>query len=250
MGDPFFVPKMGFEPTRPFEQSILSAPRLPFRHFGSITCLVYYFQFKQNAPKVNHMLDSPINKRVVVVEDESIIRLDIVESLTDMGYEIVGQGADGLQAIELATNLKPDLIVMDVKMPNLDGLSATEKIAELKIPVVLLTAFSQRELIERATEAGAMAYLIKPFNPEQLHAAVEIAFSRHTQLRVLETEISDLNERFEARKTIDRAKGLLNQHAQMSEPDAFRWIQKQSMDKRVSMEEVASKVIEKFTSGE
>ncbi len=196
------------------------------------------------------MTDTAAKRRVLVVEDESIIRLDIVESLIELGYEIVGQGSDGLQAIELAGTLKPDLIVMDVKMPNLDGLSATEKIAEMNIPVVLLTAFSQKELVERASEAGAMAYLIKPFNPEQLRAAVEIAFSRSAQLRALEIEISDLSERFQARKIIDRAKGLLNQHAQMTEPEAFRWIQKQSMDNRVSMEDVASKVIEKFTSGE
>jgi response regulator NasT len=196
------------------------------------------------------MSETAKSLKVLVVEDESIIRLDIVESLSELGYEIVGQGADGLQAISLAEQLQPDLIVMDVKMPNLDGLSATEKISELKIPVVLLTAFSQKELIERASEAGAMAYLIKPFNPDQLRAAVEIAFSRNMQLRLLEAEITDLNERFEVRKIIDRAKGLLNKHAQMSEPEAFRWIQKQSMDKRVSMEDVASKVIEKFTSGE
>ena len=196
------------------------------------------------------MSETGSQSRVLVVEDESIIRLDIVETLTDLGYDVVGQGADGLQAVELAKELLPDLIVMDVKMPNLDGLSATEQIAELKIPVVLLTAFSQRELIDRANEAGAMAYLLKPFSPEQLGAAIEIAISRSAQLRALEAEISDLNERFEVRKLIDRAKGLLNQHANMSEPEAFRWIQKQSMDKRVSMEDVAQKVIEKFTSGE
>ena len=196
------------------------------------------------------MSETGSQSRVLVVEDESIIRLDIVETLTDLGYNVVGQGADGLQAVELAKELLPDLIVMDVKMPNLDGLSATEQIAELKIPVVLLTAFSQRELIDRANEAGAMAYLLKPFSPEQLGAAIEIAISRSAQLRALEAEISDLNERFQVRKLIDRAKGLLNQHANMSEPEAFRWIQKQSMDKRVSMEDVAQKVIEKFTSGE
>jgi response regulator NasT len=188
--------------------------------------------------------------RVLVVEDESIIRLDIVETLTELGYEIAGQGADGLEAVALAKSLTPDLIVMDVKMPNLDGLSAAEQIADLKIPVVLLTAFSQRELIERASAAGAMAYLIKPYSPEQMRAAVEIALSRSSQLKALEAEISDLNERFEVRKLIDRAKGLLNQHANMTEPEAFRWIQKQSMDRRVSMEDVAQTVIGKFSANE
>jgi response regulator NasT len=196
------------------------------------------------------MAETEGKHRVLVVEDESIIRLDIAETLVDLGYIVAGEGADGLQAVSLAKELKPDLIVMDVKMPNLDGLSAAEQIAELKIPVVLLTAFSQRELIDRANEAGAMAYLIKPYNPDQLRAAIEIALSRNAQLKALEAEVADLTERFEVRKLIDRAKGLLNQHANMSEPEAFRWIQKQSMNNRVSMEDVAQKVIEKFSANE
>ena len=188
----------------------------------------------------------PVKKRVVVVEDESLIRLDVVESLVEFGFDVVAQGANGEEAIQLANEHKPDLVVMDIKMPKLDGISAAEEISKLRIPVVLLTAFSQRELVERASEAGAMAYLVKPFTPNDLLPAVEIALSRGAQLKALEAEVLDLKERFEARKLIDRAKGILNEKMGLTEPEAFRWIQKASMDRRLSMQEVASAVIDQL----
>jgi len=185
-------------------------------------------------------------RRVLVAEDESLIRMDIVETLEEFGFEVVGQAGDGEQAIALATELRPDLVVMDIKMPKLDGISAAEQMAVLKIPVVLLTAFSQRELVDRANEAGAMAYVVKPFTPNDLLPAVEIALSRFAQLNALEAEVSDLNERFEIRKLVDRAKGLLNEKMNLTEPEAFRWIQKASMDRRLTMQEVAKTVIEQL----
>jgi AmiR/NasT family two-component response regulator len=185
-------------------------------------------------------------KRVLVAEDEALIRMDIVESLTEFGYEVVAQAADGEEAVALATQHKPDICIMDVKMPKLDGISAAEKIAELKIPVVLLTAFSQKELVTRASEAGAMAYIVKPFSPSDLLPAIEIALSRHEQIVALESEISDMTERFETRKLMDRAKGLLNEKMNLTEPEAFRWIQKASMDRRLTMQEVAKTVIEQL----
>ena len=185
-------------------------------------------------------------RRVLVAEDESLIRMDIVETLEDFGFEVVGQASDGEQAISLATELKPDLVVMDIKMPKLDGISAAEQMAVLKIPVVLLTAFSQRELVDRANEVGAMAYVVKPFTPNDLLPAVEIALSRFAQLSALEAEVADLNDRFEIRKLVDRAKGLLNEKMNLTEPEAFRWIQKASMDRRLSMHEVAKTVIEQL----
>ncbi|MFY9305060.1 MAG: response regulator [Rhodoluna sp.] len=185
-------------------------------------------------------------KRVVVAEDESLIRMDIVETLKENGYDVVGEAGDGNMAVELATELKPDLIVMDIKMPNLDGLSAAEKIAELKIPVVLLTAFSQQELVARAAEVGAMAFLVKPFTPQDLMPAIEIALSRHQQLVALESEISDLAERLETRKLVERAKSVLSEKMKLTEPEAFRWIQKASMDRRLSMADVARTVLDQL----
>jgi two-component system, response regulator PdtaR len=184
--------------------------------------------------------------RVVVVEDEGLIRMDVVATLQEAGYEVVGEGADGEEAIKLATELEPDLVVMDIKMPKLDGISAAEKIAELKIPVVLLTAFSQADLVARAAEAGAMAYVTKPFKPSDLLPAVQIALSRHEELISLEAEIADLSDRLETRKLMDRAKGLLQTKMKLSEPDAFRWIQKASMDRRLTMAQVAKAVIEQL----
>jgi response regulator NasT len=184
--------------------------------------------------------------RVVVVEDESLIRMDVVATLQEAGYEVVGEGADGEEAIKLATELEPDLVVMDIKMPKLDGISAAEKIAELKIPVVLLTAFSQSDLVARAAEAGAMAYVTKPFKPTDLLPAIQIALSRHEELVSLEAEISDLNERLETRKLMDRAKGLLQSKMKLSEPESFRWIQKASMDRRLTMAQVAKAVLEQL----
>ncbi|GAA2173333.1 response regulator [Agrococcus versicolor] len=191
-----------------------------------------------------------VRRRVVVAEDESLIRLDIVETLQDNGFEVVGEAGDGEKAVELATALRPDLVVMDVKMPKMDGISAAEKLSEGKIaPVVLLTAFSQKELVERASEAGALAYVVKPFTPNDLLPAIEIALARYDQIQTLETEVADLAERFETRKLVDRAKGLLGQRMGLSEPEAFRWIQKASMDRRLTMGEVARAVIEQLGDG-
>jgi AmiR/NasT family two-component response regulator len=184
--------------------------------------------------------------RVVVVEDEGLIRMDVVATLQEAGYEVVGEGADGEEAIKLATELEPDLVVMDIKMPKLDGISAAEKIGELKIPVVLLTAFSQADLVARAAEAGAMAYVTKPFKPTDLLPAVQIALSRHEELVSLEAEIADLSDRLETRKLMDRAKGLLQAKMKLSEPESFRWIQKASMDRRLTMAQVAKAVIEQL----
>jgi response regulator NasT len=184
--------------------------------------------------------------RVVVVEDEGLIRMDVVATLQEAGYEVVGEGADGEEAIKLATELEPDLVVMDIKMPKLDGISAAEKIAELKIPVVLLTAFSQSDLVARAAEAGAMAYVTKPFKPTDLLPAIQIALSRHEELVALEAEIADLSDRLETRKLMDRAKGLLQSKMKLSEPESFRWIQKASMDRRLTMAQVAKAVIEQL----
>ena len=183
-------------------------------------------------------------RTVVVAEDESLIRLDVVEMLRDAGYEIVGEAGDGEEAVRLAEERRPDIVVLDVKMPVLDGISAAERIvAEHIAPVVLLTAFSQQELVERARDAGAMAYVVKPFTASDLLPALEIALSRHAQIMQLEKEVGDLSDRLETRKLVDRAKGLLQTRFGMSEPEAFRWIQKTSMDKRLTMREVASAII-------
>jgi len=186
-------------------------------------------------------------RRVIVAEDESLIRMDIVEILTDNGFDVVGEAGDGEAAVQLATELRPDLVVMDVKMPKLDGISAAERLSKNHIaPVVLLTAFSQKELVERASEAGALAYVVKPFTPNDLLPAIEIALARYQQIIALESEVADLAERFETRKLVDRAKGLLNEKMGLSEPDAFRWIQKASMDRRLTMHEVAQTIIEQL----
>jgi response regulator NasT len=192
------------------------------------------------------MAEKTAQRRVVVAEDESLIRMDIVETLRDKGFDVVGEAADGLRAVELAFALKPDLMVMDIKMPDLDGLSATDRIAELKIPVVLLTAFSQQELVTRAAEVGAMAFLVKPFSPQDLLPAIEIALSRHAQLVALESEIQDLGERLETRKLVERAKAVLSEKMKLTEPEAFRWIQKASMDRRLSMAEVSRTVLDQL----
>ena len=183
-------------------------------------------------------------RRVVIAEDEALIRLDLAEMLGEEGYDVVGQAGDGQRAIELAEELRPDLVVLDVKMPKLDGISAAQRIAEQRIaPVVILTAFSQRDLVERAREAGAMAYLVKPFNKHDLVPAIEMAVSRFSELQMLESEVADLTERLETRKVVDRAKSVLQQQLDLSEPDAFRWIQKTAMDLRLSMRQVAEGVI-------
>jgi AmiR/NasT family two-component response regulator len=185
-------------------------------------------------------------RRILVAEDESLIRMDIVETLKDQGFDVVGEAGDGLKAIELATELKPDLLVMDIKMPDMDGLSAAEQIAKLRIPVVFLTAFNQQELVARASEVGAMAFLVKPFSPEDLLPAIEVALSRHQQLTQLETEVSDLTERLETRKLVERAKGVLGVQMGLSEPEAFRWIQKAAMDRRIGMVDVAKTILDQL----
>lgn len=183
-------------------------------------------------------------RRVVIAEDEALIRLDLAEMLGEEGYEVVGQAGDGEKAVELAEELRPDLVMLDVKMPKLDGISAAQRIAGQRIaPVVILTAFSQRELVERARDAGAMAYLVKPFTKNDLVPAIEMAVSRFAELQLLESEVADLTERLETRKLVDRAKGILQQQLDLSEPESFRWIQKTAMDLRLSMKQVAEGVI-------
>ncbi len=183
-------------------------------------------------------------RRVVIAEDEALIRLDLAEMLVEEGYDVVGQAEDGEKAVELALEHRPDLVILDVKMPRLDGIAAAERIAGQRIaPVVILTAFSQRDLVERARDAGAMAYLVKPFDQNDLVPAIEMAVSRFTELRQLESEVEDLTERLETRKLVDRAKGVLQQSLGLSEPDSFRWIQKTAMDLRLSMRQVAEGVV-------
>ncbi|MBM6399478.1 response regulator [Phycicoccus sp. HDW14] len=183
-------------------------------------------------------------KRVLVAEDEAIIRLDLSEMLREAGYDVVGQAGDGEQAVELTRSLRPDIVIMDVKMPVMDGLSAAEAIgAERLAPVVMLTAFSQTELVERARDAGVMAYVVKPFTASDVTPALDIALSRWSELKALEEEVADLGERLETRKAVDRAKGVLMAKLKISEADAFRWIQKTAMDRRMGMREVAEAVV-------
>jgi two-component system, response regulator PdtaR len=183
--------------------------------------------------------------KVLVVEDEALIRLDLAEMLSEEGYVVAGEAGDGEQAVELARRLRPDLVIMDVKMPKVDGIAAASTIVEERIaPVVMLTAFSQRDLIEQARDAGAMAYLVKPFARHELVPAIELAVSRYAEKRALEDEVATLADRLETRKVIDRAKGLLMTRQQMSEPEAFRWIQRTAMDRRTTMKAVAEAVVE------
>ena len=183
-------------------------------------------------------------RRVVIADDEALIRMDLKEMLQEEGYEVVGEAADGEEACRLAQELHPDLVVLDVKMPVLDGISAASRITSARLaPVLVLTAFSQRELVERVREAGAMAYLVKPFTSADLVPAIEMAVSRHAEATALAREVTDLQERLEIRKLVDRAKGALQVRFGMSEPEAFRWIQKASMDRRLSMRQVAETVI-------
>ena len=184
-------------------------------------------------------------KRVLIAEDEALIRLDLSEMLAEEGFDVVGQAVDGEQAVTMATELRPDLVIMDVKMPKKDGIdAAAEIVGEQIAPVVILTAFSQRELIERARDAGAMAYLVKPFSKSDLLPAIELAVARYAETAALRAEVADISQRLEARKIIDRAKGLLMTHQKMTEPEAFRWIQRTAMDRRTSMQAVANAVLE------
>jgi AmiR/NasT family two-component response regulator len=184
-------------------------------------------------------------RRVVIAEDEALIRMDLAEMLGEQGYEVVGEAADGARAVALAEDLRPDLVILDVRMPVLDGIAAAERIASQRIaPVVILTAFSQRELVERARDAGAMAYLVKPFSASDLVPAIEMAMSRFAEVDALEREVADLTDRLETRKLVDRAKSVLQTQLSLSEPEAFRWIQKTAMDLRLSMRQVAQGVVD------
>jgi len=194
----------------------------------------------------SNVSDAPAGRgRVVVAEDEALIRLDLVELLNDEGYEVVGQASDGEAAVAMARELEPDLVVMDVKMPVMSGIEAAEIISDERIaPVVMLTAFSQRDLVEQAREAGAMAYVVKPFDASDVVPAIEMAMARFAELRAVEDEAADLADRLESRKLVDQAKGLLQDSFGMTEAEAFRWIQKQAMDMRKSMKDVAEGVLE------
>ncbi|MGV9779080.1 ANTAR domain-containing response regulator [Streptosporangium sp. NPDC003464] len=184
-------------------------------------------------------------RRVVIAEDEALIRLDLKEMLEEDGYAVVGEAGDGETAVKLALETRPDLVILDVKMPILDGISAAEQIVSQRIaPCLILTAFSQRDLVERARDAGAMAYLVKPFTKSDLVPAIEMAVSRHEEIAALEREVGTLSERLETRKLVERAKGRLMEQHGWSEPQAFRWIQKASMDRRLSMRQVAQIVVD------
>ena len=188
--------------------------------------------------------------RILVAEDESLIRLDIVETLTEAGYEVVADAGDGEEALRLANEHEPDLAILDVKMPKMDGISVAEKLQELSIPTVMLTSFSDTDLVKRASEAGAMAYVVKPFSSNDLLPAIQIALSRGQELLDLEAEIADLTERLETRKLLDRAKGLLQIKMKLTEPEAYRWMQKASMDRRLTIAQVAETVIKQLGEGE
>jgi len=184
-------------------------------------------------------------RRVLIADDDALIRMDLAEMLAEEGFEVVGQAGDGGRAAELATELRPDLIILDVKMPVKDGITVAAEIAEQHIgPVIILTAYSDRELIQRALDAGAMTYLAKPFSNATLLPAIELATARYAETAGLRAEIADTNERLQARKVIDRAKGVLMTQAKMTEPQAFRWLQRTAMDRRTSMDTVARGVIE------
>ncbi len=187
---------------------------------------------------------------MVIAEDEALIRLDLKEMLEEEGYAVVGEAGDGESAVKLALELRPDLVILDVKMPILDGISAAERIVSERVaPCLILTAFSQRDLVERARDAGAMAYLVKPFTKSDLVPAIEMAVSRHEEIAALEREVTTLGERLETRKLVERAKGLLMAQHGWTEPQAFRWIQKASMDRRMSMRQVAQLVVDEAAAG-
>jgi two-component system, response regulator PdtaR len=183
-------------------------------------------------------------RRVLIAEDEALIRLDLREMLLEEGYDVVGEAGDGETALQMVAELRPNLVILDIKMPIMDGLAAAERIAEARLaPVVILTAFSQRDLVERARAAGAMAYLVKPFQKSDLVPAIEIAVSRFAEMSALEREVATLAERLEARKTVERAKGAMMTRYGMTEPEAFRWIQRAAMDHRMTMRDVAERVL-------
>lgn len=190
-------------------------------------------------------------KRVLIAEDEALIRLDLAEMLGEEGYDVVGEAGDGETAVKLAEELRPDLCILDIKMPIMDGLAAAEKIAGSRIaPVIILTAFSQRDLVERARAAGAMAYLVKPFQQTDLVPAIEIAMSRFAEVAALEAEVAGLTDRLETRKAVERAKGALMTQYGMTEPQSFKWIQRTAMDHRLTMREVAERIIQEASDAE
>jgi two-component system, response regulator PdtaR len=189
--------------------------------------------------------------QVLVAEDEAIIRLDLAEMLREAGYDVVAEVGDGRQAVDRTRELSPDLVVMDVKMPVLDGISAADEIGRDGIaPVVMLTAFSDKELVERASDAGVMAYVLKPFTIDDLEPAITVARSRWAERKALEDEVADLGARLETRKRMDRAKGVLMSRLGLDEAEAFRWIQKTAMDRRLGMREVADAVIAGAADGD
>lgn len=182
--------------------------------------------------------------RILIAEDEALIRTDLAEMLAEQGYDVVGQASDGQQAVALAEQLRPDLAIFDIKMPVMDGLAAAEAVGSQRIcPVIMLTAFSQKELVERARDAGVMAYVVKPFSASDVLPAIEVASSRWAELKALESEVADLGERLETRKAVEKAKGVLMKKLKISEAEAFRWIQKTAMDRRMGMREVADAVV-------
>jgi response regulator NasT len=204
----------------------------------------------QSGNSTNEQTSNPSNNstnnskvRILVAEDETIIRLDLIEMLTEAGYEVVANAENGAVAIEMAKLHKPDLAILDVKMPLVDGITAAQEIIEIA-PVLMLTAFSQRELVERARDAGVMAYVVKPFSINDLIPAIEIAISRHKQMKSLQAEVADIYDRLESRKLIEKAKGILMSGLALTEPQAFSWIQKTAMDRRIPMKEVAMAVID------
>ncbi|GAB3903901.1 response regulator [Kibdelosporangium lantanae] len=199
----------------------------------------------RRTPVTEVATEAQVQRRVLVAEDEALIRLDLVEMLNEEGYEVAGQAADGEEAVRLAAELRPDLVILDVKMPKMDGIEAASTIVSERVaPCVILTAFSQRDLVERARDAGAMAYLVKPFAKHDLVPAIELAVSRFAEMQALENEVAGLTERLETRKVIERAKGLLMSKQSLSEPEAFRWIQRTAMDRRTTMKAVAEAVVE------
>jgi response regulator NasT len=196
-------------------------------------------------------VDASTPRRVLIAEDEALIRMDLAEMLREEGYEIVGEAGDGQAAVELAEQLKPDLVIMDVKMPRRDGINAAAEIASARIaPIVVLTAFSQYELVERARDAGAMAYLVKPFTASDLIPAIELAMSRFGEISALEREVATRSDQLETRKLVERAKGLLQVKQGMTEPEAFKWIQRAAMDRRTTMKRVAEVVLETLGSSD
>jgi two-component system, response regulator PdtaR len=189
--------------------------------------------------------------RVLIAEDEALIRLDLKEMLEEEGYSVVAEVGDGQQAVDQAQALRPDLVILDIQMPVLDGLSAAEQIAGARVaPVIVLTAFSQRELVERARDAGAMAYLVKPFSKNDLVPAIEVARARFTEMTALDSEVKTLEERLETRKVVEKAKGVLMADRGMTEAEAFRWIQRTAMNQRTSMKALAETILTPDTAGD